>query len=155
MMRAPVLAAAVLLALSPARADMPFNADFDYGELILTWPQNKEKREWPDGPVKDFLRDLERPDNDKHPERFDKADRFCCDAGDTVKTKFMVEPGGRPYPEDRWYAWLDERWVRIPSDKIVPGYAPDGQAYLFIMDFGSDEGGYKTIVCFVRPKGGL
>jgi hypothetical protein len=35
MMRSVILAAA-LLALPPARADMPFNIDFDYGELIPT-----------------------------------------------------------------------------------------------------------------------
>ena len=56
MMRAPAVAAVALLALSAARAGMPFNVDFDYGELIPTWPQNKERREWPNGPVKDFLR---------------------------------------------------------------------------------------------------
>ena len=36
------------------------------------------------------------------------------------------------YPEDRWYAWLNDTWVLIPPDKIVPDYAPDGQAYLFV-----------------------
>jgi hypothetical protein len=158
MMRAAALAAAALLALSPARADMPFNVDFDYGELIPTWPQNKEKREWPDGPVKDFLKNLQRPDNHKHPERmYHKEAQSCCDAGDVVNTKFKVEGIGQ-YPEDQWYAWLNEKWVRIPPDKIVPGYAPDGQAYLFVLDFVSDmEGpsGFKIIACFVRPKGGL
>src|SRR5262249_30177717 len=49
-------------ALSSARADMPFNVDFDYGELIPPWPQNKERHEWPDSPVKDFLKDLRGPD---------------------------------------------------------------------------------------------
>jgi hypothetical protein len=148
MMRAPALAAAALLALSPARADMPFNVDFDYGELIPTWPQNKERREWPDGPVKDFLKDLRRPDM--------KA-QSCCDAGDVVQTKFKVEGTGQ-YPEDQWYAWLNEKWVRIPPDKIMPDYAPDGQAYLFVRDIVPDmeaSPGFKIIVCFVRPKGGL
>ena len=77
----------------------------------------------------------------------------------TVKTKFKVERGDDKHPEDRWYAWLNERWIAIPSDKIVPGYAPDGQAYLFVTDFVSEmNDGYpafKRIVCFVRPKGGL
>ena len=63
----------------------------------------------------------------------------------------MVEPAGTPelgdYPEDRWYAWLNNKWVMVPPDKIVPDYAPDGQAYLFMLA--------NTIVCFVRPKGGL
>src|SRR5262245_10451283 len=60
MMRSVILAAA-LLALSPARADMPFNAEFG--------DPSDQKREWPDSPVKDFLKGLERPDNDKYPER--------------------------------------------------------------------------------------
>ena len=38
-----------------------------------------------------------------------------------------------PYPEDRWYAWLDGEWVRVPPDRIVPDYAPDGRAYVFVM----------------------
>ena len=37
------------------------------------------------------------------------------------------------YPEDTWYAWLNGKWVRIPPEKIVPDYAPDGQAYLFVL----------------------
>lgn len=32
---------------------------------------------------------------------------------------------------------LREEWVRIPGDKIVPDYAPDGDAYLFVMQVGS------------------
>jgi hypothetical protein len=52
-----------------------------------------------------------------------------------VKTKFKIEPGDGRHPEDRWYAWLNEKWVPIPPDKIVQSHAPDGQAYLFMMDF--------------------
>ena len=146
-MRAPAVAAVVLLALSPAHAGMPFNVDFDDGELIPTWPQNKEKREWPDGPVRDFLKNLQRPD---------KKAQSCCDAGDVVKTKFKVEGTGQ-HPDDQWYAWLNEKWVRIPPDRIVPGYAPDGQAYLFVREIVPDmeAASLKSIACFVRPKGGL
>jgi hypothetical protein len=64
-----------------------------------------------------------------------------------VKTKFKVEPGDERYPEDRWYAWLKDEWVRVPPEKIVPDFAPDGQAYLFLLA--------DTIQCFVPPKGGL
>src|SRR5262245_27696186 len=65
-MRALILLAA-LLTLSPARADMPFNAnfskvDFSDSDLVPAWPESDRKREWPDGPIKDFLRDLQRPD---------------------------------------------------------------------------------------------
>jgi hypothetical protein len=62
-----------------------------------------KKREWPDGPNKEFLKNLQRPDNYKNPWR-DKHSQLCCDAGDTVKTKFKVEPGDGAHPEDRWYA---------------------------------------------------
>jgi len=71
----------------------------------------------------------------------------CCDAGDTVKTKFKVEQDDGPHPEDRWYAWINGEWVVVPPDKIVPDYAPDGTPYLFMMA--------GTIQCFVRPRGGL
>jgi hypothetical protein len=116
-----------------------------------TWPENSylehraKKREWPDGPNKEFLKNLMRPDNHKFLYR-DKHSLSCCDAGDTVKTKFKVEGDGK-HPEDRWYAWLNDDWVIVPPDKIVQDYAPDGQPYLFMLA--------ETIQCFVRPKGGL
>ena len=155
-MRSLTFAFAALFVLSAVRFDLTQTwADSD---LVPAWPESERKPVWPDGPVKDFLRGLQRPDNDLHPERTHYA-RFCCDAGDTVKTKFKVEPGDGKHPDDRWYAWLNEKWVAIPSDKIVPGYAPDGQAYLFVTDFVSEmiDGypAFKRIVCFVRPKGGL
>jgi hypothetical protein len=155
-MRSLTLAFAALFVLSGVRFD-PTQTWAD-SDLVPAWPESERKPEWPDGPVKDFLRGLQRPDNDRHPERTHYA-RSCCDAGDTVKTKFKVEPGDGKHPDDRWYAWLNEKWVAIPSDKIVPGYAPDGQAYLFVTDFVPEMiDGYpvfKRIVCFVRPKGGL
>jgi len=61
--------------------------------------------------------------------------------------KFKVEPGDGPHPQDPWYALLDGEWVRVPPDKIVTDYAPDGRAYIFVM--------YGVIQCFVRPRGGL
>jgi hypothetical protein len=144
---------AVLLTLLPAALATDANLD-----LIPAWPETKPpKREWPPGPLQDYLHNLQRPDNGNYPER-DKYSRTCCDAGDTVKTKFKVEPGDGRYPEDRWYAWLNEKWVPIPPDKIVQSYAPDGEAYLFMMDFATDfdnQPMFKVIVCFVRPKGGL
>src|SRR5215467_14777146 len=97
------------------------------------WPNNwpYQKREWPDGPNKEFLKNLQRPDNYKNPWR-DKHSQLCCDAGDTVKTKFKVEPGDGAHPEDRWYALINGQWKPVPPDKIVPSYAPDGQAFLFM-----------------------
>jgi hypothetical protein len=70
---------------SPDSSDWP-NSD----------PSNRPpiKREWPDGPNKEFLKDLQRPDNHKHPER-DLRVRSCCDAGDTVRTKFKGRGGRR------------------------------------------------------------
>jgi hypothetical protein len=64
-----------------------------------------------------------------------------------VKTKFKVENNGSRHPEDTWYAWLDEKWVQIPPDKIVPESSPTGEALLFMLA--------GTIQCFVPPKGGL
>ena len=137
-----ILAVTTLTAQAAAAQPEPDN---------YNWPSHPPvKPEWPDGPNKQFLQNLQRPDNHKNLGR-DENSRSCCDAGDTVKTKFMVEPAGNPkvgdYPEDRWYAWLNNKWVMVPPDKIVPDYAPDGQAYLFVLA--------EAIVCFVRPKGGL
>jgi hypothetical protein len=104
--------------------------------------------EWPDGPNKSWFQNLQRPDNSQHPYRqVDPKSLFCCGIADTVKTKFKIEAGNERYPEDRWYAWLKDEWVPIPSEKIVQDYAPDGQPYLFMLA--------GTVQCFVRPKGGL
>ena len=155
-MRSPIVGTAALFVLLAVSFD--FTQTWADSDLVPAWPESERKPEWPEGPVKDFLRNLQRPDNDLHPEREHLA-RSCCDAGDTVKTKFKVEPGDdKQHPEDRWYAWLNERWVAIPPDKIVPGHAPDGQAYLFVTDFASELEGYpafKRIICFVRPRGDL
>ncbi len=102
--------------------------------------------EWPDSPYRAWFRQLQRPDNHRHPERDEKS-RSCCDIADTVDTRFKVESGTGPYPEDTWYAWLNEAWVKIPPEKIVPEFAPNGRAYLFLLA--------GTIQCFVKPKGGL
>jgi hypothetical protein len=102
--------------------------------------------EWPAGPNHAWFENLQRPDNDKNPQR-DKKSRFCCGVADTVKTKFKVEPGDEKYPEDRWYAWIKGEWRQIPPEKIVKDHAPDGQAYLFMLA--------DTVQCFVPPKGGL
>jgi len=109
--------------------------------------------QWPDGPNKEYLKNLKRPDNWKNPSRALGGGRSlsCCDVGDTVKTKFKVESGRNSelgdYPEDRWHAWINGQWVLVPPDKIAPDYAPDGTPYLFMMA--------DTIQCFVRPRGGL
>ena len=77
----------------------------------------------------------------------DHKSLFCCGAADVVKTKFKVEQGGDRYPEDVWYAWINDSWTKIPPEKIVKDYAPDDQAHLFMLA--------GTIQCFVRPKGGI
>jgi hypothetical protein len=106
-MRPPVLLTlAALIALAPASAD-PIA-----GELPKGWPHDPyttKPKEWPDGPNKEFLKNLQRPDNEKHPERAlgDGKSLSCCDVGDTVKTKFKVEQDDGPHPEDRWYAWIN------------------------------------------------
>jgi hypothetical protein len=104
--------------------------------------------DWPDGPHKRWFETLQRPDNHLHPQRqLDPKSLYCCGAADVVKTRFRVEPARAPHPEDTWYAWLNEEWVKIPPDKIVQDYAPDEQAHLFVLA--------GTIQCFVRPKGGI
>jgi hypothetical protein len=103
--------------------------------------------EWPDGPYKQWFQNLQRPDNHLHPERkMDSKSLFCCGAADVVKTKFKVENGNEKYPEDRWYAWINDDWLPIPPEKIVKDHAPNGQPYLFMLA--------GTVQCFVRPKGG-
>jgi len=115
--------------------------------LVLT-SELLAHEQWPDGPNKIWLENLQRPDNYKNPSRqSDPKSLFCCGIADTVKTKFKVEAGNQRYPDDRWYAWLKDDWVLIPPEKIVPDHAPDGQPYLFLLA--------ETIQCFVRPKGGL
>ena len=104
--------------------------------------------DWPDGPEKEWFQNLQRPDNDAHPSRkHDPKSLYCCGASDVVKTKFKVESADGKYPEDTWYAWLNDSWTRIPTEKIVKDHAPNGQPYLFVLA--------GTIQCFVRPKGGL
>jgi len=114
--------------------------------------------EWPDSPNKLWFENLQRPDNHKRPYQ-DKHTKSCCGPGDVVKTKFRVVPADSSYPQDAWFAWLREEWVRIPDDKIVPDHAPDGNAYLFVMYVGSKHDlsspGFDETICFVRPKGGL
>jgi hypothetical protein len=102
--------------------------------------------EWPDGPYKQWFQNLLRPDNHLRPSGREQS-LYCCGVADVVKTQFRVEAGDSQYPEDRWYAWLNEQWVLIPAEKIVQDHAPDGQPYLFMWS--------GSIQCFVRPKGGL
>ena len=64
-----------------------------------------------------------------------------------LNTDAHIEMAGGEYPEDSWYAWLNDSWTKIPPEKIVEGHAPNGQPYLFMLA--------GTIQCFVRPKGGL
>jgi len=98
--------------------------------------------------AQEWFESLQRPDNDAHPYRkAEPKSLFCCGAADVVKTKFKVDLGGDRYPDDVWYAWLNNTWTRIPPEKIVEDYAPDGQAHLFVLA--------GTIQCFVQPKGGI
>jgi len=104
--------------------------------------------DWPDGPNKSYFDNLQRPDNHLAPYRkLDPKSLSCCGVGDTIKTKFKVEPGNEKHPDDVWFAWLKDEWVRVPPEKVVPDFAPDGQAYLFLLA--------GTIQCFVRPLGRL
>ncbi len=116
--------------------------------LLIVVEHSMAGGEWPEGPYKEWFQNLQRPDNDQHPERrFDPKSLSCCGAADVVKTRFKVESGGGRYPEDRWYAWNKGEWMLIPPEKIAKEFAPNGEAYLFMWA--------GTIQCFVRPKGGL
>jgi hypothetical protein len=115
--------------------------------LVLAWvPPSFARGEWPDSPHKAWFQNLQRPDNHLNPHRDEKS-RYCCGIADVVDTKFKVESTGGQHPDDVWYAWLNEAWVRIPSEKIIDEFAPNGRAYLFMLA--------GTIQCFVKPKGGL
>ena len=65
-----------------------------------------------DGPHKHWLESLMRPD---------VANKSCCGEADIVKTKFKVENTGGPYPEDRWYAWIEELLDADPARQNPPG----------------------------------
>ena len=95
--------------------------------------------EWPGGPHKEWFEHSEQ--------NVDPKSQHCCGAADVVRTRFKVAMAGGEYPEDSWYAWLNDLWTTIPPEKIVEGHAPNGQPYLFMLA--------GTIQCFVRPKGGL
>jgi hypothetical protein len=102
---------------------------------------------WPhDFPNKTWLESLHRPDNAQHPYRRDQS-LLCCGAADLVTTQFRVEYAGGPHPDDRWFAWVGNEWIKIPPEKIVADHSPDGRPYLFMLA--------GTVQCFVRPKGGL
>jgi hypothetical protein len=116
--------------------------------LSCVFDDRSHPRELAGRPHKEWFQNLQRPDNDAHPYRnADHKSLFCCGAADVVKTKFRIEQGSDKYPEDVWYAWLDDTWTRIPPEKIVKDFAPDEQAHLFVLA--------GTIQCFVRPKGGI
>jgi hypothetical protein len=60
--------------------------------LVLLPSELRAGGEWPDGPNKNWFKNLQRPDNDKNPQRqLDTKSLFCCGIADTVKTKFKVE----------------------------------------------------------------
>jgi hypothetical protein len=106
-----------------------------------------------DNPDSRFLDTLERPDNAANSSRNMPGtfnSRLCCTDRDAVKVDYeMVVPEGAKYPEPEWYVWIDldgkgVRRVRVPPEKIVPDYAPTGQAYAFVLG--------HSIQCFVRPQ---
>jgi hypothetical protein len=94
------------------------------------------------------LESLMRSDNDRHPQRqLDRKSLFCCGEADIVRTKFKVENTDGRYPNDQWYAWLDDSWMLIPPEKIIREPSPNGEAFLFVLA--------GTIQCFVPPTGGM
>ena len=113
--------------------------------------------EWPDGP-KAMVQRFAAARQSQFPDR-DADSMTCCGPGDVVKTRFRVDLASSAYPRDVWYALLDNVWVRIPEDRIVPDHAPDGQAHLFVINIAAEHDwgapNHDAIICFVRPRGGL
>jgi hypothetical protein len=73
--------------------------------------------EWPDSPNRAWFENLQRPDNDVHPERrYDPKSLYCCGEADVVKTKFKVESQRRPSPRRRLVR-LAKRKVGLKSQK--------------------------------------
>ena len=115
----------------------------------LLWGAPVAAHEHPkDNSDNQFLDTLERPDNAANRSR-DPHSRLCCTNQDAVKVDYeLVLASGGKYPEPDWYVWIDldgkgVKRVRVPPEKIVTGYAPSGQAYVFVLG--------QTIQCFVRP----
>ena len=96
------------------------------GALLIAPPTRADTVgpvQWPDGPLNRWFKQLQRPDNHLRPQFDENNPTSCCGAGDTVNTKFKVEPGTGPHPDDVWYAWLDDAWVKIPPEKIILDFA--------------------------------
>jgi hypothetical protein len=66
---------------------------------------------------------------------------------------------GIAHAGDAWPDSPNKRFFEsLPEDRIVADYAPDGQGHLFMarapdLIFGGPD--FVTLLCFVRPKGGL
>src|SRR6478752_3300671 len=71
-------------------------------------------KQWPDGPMKEFFQHLMRPDNDSRPQLDKRNPLSCCGAGDVGDTKYKVEHGNGPHPDDTWYA----RRAVPPRDRL-------------------------------------
>jgi hypothetical protein len=107
--------------------------------------------EWPDGPNKLWFEKLQRPDNHLAPYRnIDPKSLSCCGIADTVKTKFKVEPGDERYPEDRWYAWLKDQWVRVPRKRSFPTSRRTGKPICFCSPIRSNAS-CRLKVAYERP----
>jgi hypothetical protein len=85
------------------------------------WPNNypypggEEEREWPDGPNKNYLKSTTARQREASRALAQSKVALVLRWRDTVATKFKVEQGDGPYPEDRWYAWISDRWVLVPT----------------------------------------
>jgi hypothetical protein len=80
---------------------------------------------------------LERPDNEQHPEGFGgSGSHLCCTDKDAVQvqTKWAV-PEGAKYPEPVWQVWIRQytyttasgfvmRWVIVPRETIITSGRP-------------------------------
>ena len=129
-MRITLLLAALLagsIAHVPARADTlgPINS--------TVMP-----KQWPDGPLKDFLEKLQRPDAHLYP-YFEGNPISCCGAGDVVDTKFRVEHGKGPHPEVLGSKASGSAFHRKRSCRIMRRT----DSFLFVQMFYSPSAGFR------------
>ena len=79
--------------------------------------------EWPAGPNKHYLENLQRPDNAKSPERWtDPKSLMCCGVADTVKTRIQ-DRTGRWTASGRPLVCLAQRRMGLgPTGENRPGF---------------------------------
>jgi hypothetical protein len=118
----------------------------DAGSTYEPWPWDwivpvVPKRQGPPGPTRNYLRNLRRPDAYQHDHT-----PLCCDEGETVDSKFKVEPGEGPHPETAGMRCSTMNGSVCGRTRSCPTTRPTAEPVFVI---------HGVIHCFVRPRGGL